>query len=112
MLPVFLWRVRGELDLNELVRLARRSRYAPVLGYFLELAAQLGSVKSFRRALPALRDAVRADHPIYLFPKMARNPFERVAAETRTPTAARRWGLLTGTPTDSFESYFRKVASV
>jgi len=51
----------------------------------------------------------RSSPPTHFFEKAATNPFEAMAAEERTPREARRWGILTGTPTESFATYFEKV---
>ena len=111
MLPVFLWRVRDKLHLDEMVARARKKRgMAPALGYFLELTAQLGSWRGFDGAVAKLRTHARPERPRYFFRETARNPFEAMAADERTPEEARRWGLLTGTPTDSFATHFRKTA--
>ena len=110
MLPVFLWRVRGRLDPGRLAAHASRRGCAAALGYFLELASRLGRCADFGDALLLLKSCAHPERPTYFFRKAARNPFEAMVARERTPRDARRWGLLTGTPTDSFASYFRKVA--
>ena len=110
MLPVFLWRARGRLDLRKLTTKAVLKDCAAPLGYFLELASKLGSFTGFDGALAALRAHARPESPTYFFPHTSRGPLESTAVDEMTPEDARRWGLLTGTPTDSFESYFRKVA--
>lgn len=112
MLPVLLWRARGTLDMRKLLARARKRGLAPALGYFLELTARLGSWRGFDAAVRQLRVHARPGAPEYYFHQTARNPFEAMAAEERTPVEARRWGLLTGTPTDSFESHFRKTAGL
>jgi hypothetical protein len=109
MLPVFLWRVRKELDLDELAKKARELALGSSLGYFLELTGKLGSWRGFDRAIARLRPLAKPDRAVLFFHVAKRNPFEAMAAEERTPIEARRWGLLTGTPTDSFASYFRRV---
>lgn len=108
MLPVFLWRARNVLDLDVLVRRAQRQRQAPAVGYFLELAATLGGAPKLARAARRLRVPSHR-RPLLYFESAARNPFEAMAARERTPEPARRWGLVTGTPTDSFSTYFQKV---
>jgi hypothetical protein len=110
MLPVFLWRVRERLDLRKLTTAALLKGCAAPLGYFLELASKLGAVDTFKSALPALRAHAHPDTPTFFFPHTSRGPLESMAVDQMTPEDARRWGLLTGTPTDSFETYFRKVA--
>jgi len=109
MLPVFLWRNREALDLDQLARKGRRLGEARALGYFLELAGTLGRDGRLRRAAARLRSRAYARRPEYLFVNAPRNPFEAMAAEQQTPAEARRWGLLTGTPADSFATYFLKA---
>lgn len=110
MLPVFLWRVRRQLQPRPLAELAIRRGLGPALGYFVEVAASLGGTSTFEPLLARLRPLARSGkHPTYFFRTMRKNPFEAMAAQLHTPEGARRWGLLTGTPTDSFATYFRKV---
>jgi hypothetical protein len=112
MLPVFLWRIRDSIDMDELVTRSRRRRLAPALGYFLELTAELGPWRGFDRAIESLREDAKPNRPVHFFHEVRKHPFEAMAAEARTPAEARRWGLLTGTPTDSFVTYFRKTAAL
>jgi hypothetical protein len=111
MLPVFLWRARDALDLDALVVRAQRQRQSPGIGYFLELAGTLGGSRRLGSAARRLRPKSQP-RPALFFEAAARNPFEALAAEERTPPQARRWGLLTGTPTDSFTTYFEKVRNL
>jgi hypothetical protein len=112
MLPVFLWRVRDSLDLAELATKATLRGYGPVLGYFLDVASKVSSTRTFQPAVRALRRQARTDSPVFLFLKTEKYPYEAMAARERTPPDARRWGLLTGVPLDSFSSYFAKVAAL
>jgi hypothetical protein len=112
MLPVFLWRIRRGVDLDKLVSGARHRRLAPALGYFLELTRQLGPWRGFGPAIAVLRADAKPDHPEYFFHATRKHPFEAMAAEARTPVEARRWGLLTGTPTEGFATYFRKTSAL
>jgi len=112
MLPVFLWRVRDSLDLDELATKAALRGCGSVLGYFLEVAGKVSSARTFRPAVLALRAHARADCPVFLFPKTEKYPYEAMAARARTPPDARRWGLLTGMPLDCFSGYFAKVSAL
>src|SRR4051812_6891682 len=112
MLPVFLWRIRASVDVDKLVARSRRRRLASALGYFLELTAHLGPWRGFDRATAKLRTDAKQKRPAYFFHETRKNPFEAMAAEERTPIEARRWGLLTGTPKESFETYFRKTSAL
>jgi hypothetical protein len=109
MLPVFLWRVRDELNLQKLTLEANKRKNGPALGYLMEVAAKLGGWKGVEVALAKLRSHAHPSRPEYFFHGTANHPFAAMVAEQRTPTEARKWGLLTGTPTDSFETYFQKV---
>ena len=111
MLPVLLWRARVAVDLGEMVARCEPGM-APALGYFLELTAHLGRWRGFDRAIRQLRVHATPGRPLYFFRKTARHPFEAMIAEERTPIQARRWGILTGTPTESFAAYFRKVSAL
>jgi hypothetical protein len=109
MLPVFLWRIRHQLDLRKLRAGARARKSAAALGYLLEVTSKLGGWKGIDLALAKLRKAARPGRPMYFFHGTGARPFAAMAARERTPPDARAWGLLTGTPTDSFETYFQKV---
>lgn len=114
MFPVFLWRVRDELDLPTLAGEASRRRLAPVLGYMLALTARLGPAIAGKRwtaaelQVDALERSASPREPSFLFPTVRGRPFEAAVARERTPPAALGWGLITGMPEDSFESYFRR----
>jgi hypothetical protein len=112
MLPVFLWRVRDQIDLAKLAAEAKKRNSAPALGYFLEVTSKLRPWNAVKGTLAKLRQHARPDRPVFFFDKTAANPFEAMVAKERTPAEALRWGLLTGTPTESFATYFRKVADL
>lgn len=112
MLPVFLWRVRDQIDLAKLAADAKARKSAPALGYFLELTSKLRAWNAVKRTLATLRPHAHPQRPVFFFHKTEANPFEAMVAPERTPPEALRWGLITGTPTDSFMSYFEKVADL
>jgi hypothetical protein len=112
MLPVFLWRVRGDLDLGELTKKSVVRGSAPTVGYFLDVAGKVSADKTFRPALPELRRHARSNRPVFLFERVEKSPWEAMAARQRTPRDARRWGLLTGLPLDCFSTYFDNVSSL
>jgi len=112
MLPVFLFRVRDSLNLSELTAKAVERGCASRLGYFLEVASKVSSVRTFRPAVATLRQHAHAERPVFLFARTENHPFEALLAHENTPKDARRWGLLTSTPLDSFSSYFNKVSSL
>jgi len=110
MVPVFLWRMRGRLDLRKLAREALRQREGPALGFFLEATSRLGRGRPFDEALAGLRASARPDRPSHFFRGTGRRPLERTAAERATPAVARRWGLLMNMPWESFAAYFAKAS--
>jgi hypothetical protein len=112
MLPVFLWRVRDQIDLTKLVVQAKKRNCSAAVGYFLELTSKLRPWNAVKGPLAKLRVHAHPQRPVFFFNKTAANPFEAMTAKERTPAEALRWGILTGTPTDSFESYFRKVVDL
>lgn len=112
MLPVFLWRVRKDLDLDDLATKAVSKGRAQVLGYYLDLAGKVGSTTKFTKLVKALRPSVRVDRPVFLFPDTAKHPFEAFATKQDTPAHARKWGLLVRTPLAGYRSYFDKVAAL
>jgi hypothetical protein len=106
-LPVFLWRNRSRLHLPVLVRMARRAREARVVGFFLDLTAELSADASLRRAADELRSN-RAPRSSPFFRSTARSPFAREAARRNSSHVARRWGFLMNMPLDSFQALFGK----
>jgi hypothetical protein len=109
MLPVFLWRARHEIDVDDLVARSRAAKLDAVLGYFLELTARVTGFRGYAGAISRLRKDASGRRPKYFYEGTGKRPFEAMAAEEGTPSFARRWGLLTGTSVDSFASYFEKV---
>ncbi len=109
MLPVFLWRVRNEISVDDLVTRSRAARLGPVLGYFLELTARVSGFGGFAEAISGLRRDSVGVRPTYFYKRTGESPFEAMAADEWTPSFAKRWGLLTGTSVESFASYFKKV---
>lgn len=106
VMPLVLWRQRGQLDFDRLRAEATRRNEAPTLGYFLELAGKLGHEPDLLRESAALRDRRR---------KRARQFFSDVpgpralaAMRRSTPREARRWGFLMNMGVDSFRSAFDK----
>ena len=112
MLPVFLFRVRDSLDLDKLTAKALKAGCAAHLGYFLEVTSKVSSVQTFRASMTNLRQHAHANRPMFFFVRTESHPFEAMIALERTPQDARRWGLITGTPLDSFSTYFNKVANL
>lgn len=114
MLPVFLWRLRNTLNQKSLLLRAREPSQRHALGYFLELTATLGSWSGYNDSINSLRKTVEPSNNqlCLFFTTPVEGSFEAAVANLRTPPEARKWGLLTGTPTDSFKTYFDKVANL
>lgn len=108
-LPVFFWRNRSRLDLPALVHLAKRTGRGRLLGFFLDLTAELSGEVVLRKAAEELRDG-RVQRDIEFFTGAGTSALARGAARQNTPRLARRWHYLMNMPLDSFESLFRKAA--
>src|SRR5439155_18464827 len=59
VLPLVLWRQRDRMDLDRLIAQASRQGERSALGYFLELAGQLGDDRALVQAARRLRDKRR-----------------------------------------------------
>lgn len=113
MLPVFLWRVRDSLSVERMATMASAQgpMVAAALGYFCQLTSGLGGGSEKLDDLTArLRVQLGPSLPRFVFFHwMKDSPVQTMVAEQRNPPEASSWGLLTGTPTDSFSSYFAKM---
>jgi DNA-binding transcriptional ArsR family regulator len=108
VLPLVLWRHRQQLDLDQLFREATRRDERQALGYFLELAGQLGGEPRLVKAARGLHDKRRKRTRMFF----AGPHGSRALAVTRrnTPKEAVRWGYLMNMGVDSFRSMFEKFA--
>jgi hypothetical protein len=108
VLPLVLWRQRGRLDLDRLVREASHRDERSTLGYFLELAGQLGGDLNLVHAARRLHDRRRTKvRPFFVGPL---GPHAAAAARRNTPKEALRWGYLMNMRLDSFRAMFEKFA--
>src|SRR4029079_1358722 len=82
MLPVFIWRMREDLDLQSVASRAKRLGRASELGYFLELAGTLGGAPKLSRSARELRTTA-PPRPRLFFESATRNPFEAMVAGER-----------------------------
>jgi hypothetical protein len=106
VLPLVLWRQRERLDLDRLVRQASRRDERSALGYFLELAGQLGGDVRLVRAARRLRDKRRTKaRPFFAGPQ---GPYAAALARRNTPKEARQWGFTMNMGLDSFKALFEK----
>jgi hypothetical protein len=109
VLPLVLWRQRGRLDLERLVREASNRDERSALGYFLELAGTLGDDDTLVQAARRLHDRRRTKvRPFFAGPF---GPHTAAAARRNTPKAALRWGYVMNMGLDSFSSMFDKFAT-
>lgn len=108
VLPLVLWRQRNQMDLDRLLVEATRRDERQALGYFLELAGQLGGEPHLVEAARALHDKRRKRTRMFF----AGPHGPRALAVTRrnTPKEALRWGYLMNMGVDSFRSTFEKFA--
>jgi molybdenum-dependent DNA-binding transcriptional regulator ModE len=106
ILPALVWKHRDRLDPDRLVTEARRQGEKQALGFFVEMAAELGGDPSLARWAEPLRDRrVRSTRDFF---QRSSSPHARRLAELHTPPAARRWHYRLNIGTDSFEAAFRR----
>jgi hypothetical protein len=108
VLPLVLWRQRDRLDLHRLVAQASRRDERSALGYFLELAGQLGDVPVLVQAARGLRDRRRTKTRQFFAGPFG--PHATALARRNTPKEALRWGFVMNMPLDSFRTLFEKFA--
>jgi hypothetical protein len=109
-LPVCLWKLRGSLDRDRLVRLARRAGEKRALGFFLELTSQLAGDTRFVDWVKPLRDH-RVTTVVDFFDTPGSRGWDSLS-ELNTPEAARRWGYRMNLDETSFRSLFAKFTHV
>lgn len=107
VLPLVLWRQRERLDLDRLVQQASRRDERPALGYFLELAGQIGGDLRLVRAARALRDRRRTGTRPFFTGPQGRHAV--ALARRNTPKEALRWGYVMNMGLDSFRAMFEKA---
>lgn len=106
VLPLVLWRQRGRLDLERLVGEASRRDERSALGYFLELAGELGGDPTLVQKARRLHDRRRTKaRPFFTGPL---GPHAAAAARRNTPKEALRWGYVMNMGLDSFRAMFEK----
>jgi hypothetical protein len=110
-LPVVLWRNRHRLELGALVHGSLRANEGQALGFFLELTGLLSGEAGFSQAAESLRDK-RHRRETFFFRDDEASELSKELARVRAPEVARRWNFVMNMPLDSFESLFRKAASL
>jgi hypothetical protein len=110
ILPALIWKHRDRLDPGRLVTEARRQGEKQALGFFIEMAAELGEDPSLACWAEPLRDRrVRATTDFF---HGSRSPSARRLSEMHTPPVARRWHYRLNMGLDSFEASFRRHVRV
>jgi hypothetical protein len=108
VLPLVLWRQRDRLDLERLVGEATHRDERSTLGYFLELAGQLGGDPALVKAARRLHDRRRTKARPFFAGSLG--PHAAAAARRNTPKEALRWGYVMNMGLDSFRAMFEKFA--
>ena len=104
--PVAFAKNRREVNLSELVMVARSFGQKRALGFFLSLTAGLLKDPSLAKSARHLSDGrARRVEDFFLF---SRGDRARRLAEENAPRAAKEWLFRMNMPMDSFESLFRK----
>ena len=106
--PLVLWRQRDQLDFDRLFQEATRRDERQALGYFLELAGELGGEARLVKAARTLHD--RRRKRARMFFAGPHGPRALAATRRNTPKEALRWGYLMNMGVDSFRSTFDKFA--
>ena len=109
VMPLLLWRRRDDVDVDRLTAEATRRDERQTLGFFLDLAGQLGRSPALKAAARRLRDGRRRRVEPF-FRGGPGGPLALAAARRTTPAVARRWGFVMNVGLDSFASLFEKHA--
>lgn len=109
VMPLLLWRRRDDVDVDRLTAEATRRDERQALGFFLDLAGQLGRSPALKAAGRRLRDGRRRRVEAF-FRGGHGGQLALAAARRTTPAVARRWGFLMNVGLDSFASLFEKHA--
>jgi hypothetical protein len=102
-IPPVLWRHRRELDVAELVTLARRNGEQRTLGFFLELTDQLSGQTFFAAA-----DRGLDDKRVRRMRRFFSSDDDRDLSVDTTPELARKWRFLMSMSLETFALEFRK----
>ena len=103
-LPLCFWRLRDSLDVKALAALAARPEDKHAVGFFLELAGELGGDRRLAGMAELLRDRRRrSTHDFFLSPSGC-------SETARDFPLAARWGFRMNMGLDSFRALFEKAA--
>jgi hypothetical protein len=106
ILPALVWMLRDRLDFDRLEAEARSQGERQALGFFTELAGELGGDPTLTRLSARFRDRrVRSTRNFFQRPE---SPYTRRLADLNTPKTAGRWHYRLNMGMDSFEAAFRR----
>lgn len=104
-LPVLFYKYREELDFDALKHESWKLGNKHQVGFFLELAGQLGDDAQLREQAGNFFDKRYSVSKNFF---RVQTPLEEQLAEERTPVLAKRWGLRMNMPMGAFEDVFEK----
>jgi Fe2+ or Zn2+ uptake regulation protein len=103
--PVFLRKVSPDLDFDVLKLESRKLGNKHRVGFFLDLAGDLGQDRALKNAAKDFFDSRnKLQKPFFMNPSKS----SLKLAEERTPDLARKWGWSMNMGLDAFESTYRK----
>jgi len=103
--PVFLRKVSPNLDFHVLKQESRKLGNKHRVGFFLDLAGELGQDKVLKNAAKDFFDSRnKIQKPFFMNP----SKYSLKLAEERTPDLARKWGWSMNMGLDAFESTYQK----
>jgi Fe2+ or Zn2+ uptake regulation protein len=103
--PVFLRKVSPDLDFDVLKLESRKLGNKHRVGFFLDLAGDLGQDRALKNAAKDFFDSRnKLQKPFFMNP----SKYSLKLAEERTPDLARKWGWSMNMGLDAFESTYRK----
>ena len=107
-LPLGFWAQRDNLVVAELLARVKRPEQKHALGFFLELAGNLGGDRRLVGLAEVFRDRrLTVTRDFFRLPPTASR---RKLSEARTPDVARRWGFRMNLEYAAFESIFEQFA--
>lgn len=108
VLPVLLWKQRGELRWKVLFKGVSGAENKHVLGFFLALTTLLSEEQQFASLASLLKDK-RIRQSRHFFHGVE-SPRAKQLAKLKTPDIAHEWGFLMNMELDSFRTTFDKFA--
>ena len=103
--PVFLRKVSPNLDFDVLKQESRKLGNKHRVGFFLDLAGELGQDSALKNAAKDFFDSRnKLQKPFFMNP----SKYSQKLAEERTPDLARKWGWSMNMGLDAFESTYQK----